>query len=296
MNRERFFRLRLPNSRHGQRTSRRIFTSVGYSISYSTGGRLTRHVDPTLALSWQLAPRLSLYARLQSGFRTGGLAVARGVGRVAEFKSDSINMAEIGLRHLRSGATGVNFSAALSYARWDDIQADLIDRRGQPYTANIGNARIVTAEMTGDWVPVPRVRLDYAALYTVNHVTGALPSTSPFDNQRLPNTPPISAHIGASYTMDAFRGVVRTGGALDYIGRSVLGMGPYLDRDQGRYAVLSGRVEWSRRDLTLWLSADNITDSRGNRFAFGNQFSAATRTQSTPLRPATIMLGVKITR
>ena len=127
-------------------------------------GRMTRRVDPTLAVSWQLAPRLSVYARYQSGFRTGGLAVARGVGRVAEFKSDSIGMGEVGVRHLREGPTGVDFGAALSYARWRDIQADLIDRRGQPYTANIGDARILTAEVSANWVPVAPLRFDLSAL------------------------------------------------------------------------------------------------------------------------------------
>lgn len=60
--------------------------------------------------------------------------------------------------------------------------------------------------------------------------------------------------------------------------------------------MLSARTEWSRRDLTLWLSADNITDSRGNRFAFGNAFTLANGAQGTPLRPATVMLGFRIER
>ena len=89
---------------------------------------------------------------------------------------------------------------------------------------------------------------------------------------------------------------MRVSGAVDYIGRSVLGTGHYLDIEQGRYAVVSVRTEWTRRDLTLWLAADNITDSRGNRFAFGNPFTLANRDQRTPLRPATITLGVKIER
>lgn len=259
-------------------------------------GRLTRRVDPTLALSWRLAPSLSVYGRYQSGFRTGGLAVARGIGRVAEFKSDSIGMGEIGVRRLRQGAAGVGFNAALSYARWRNIQADLIDRRGQPYTSNIGDARILTAELSADWVPITPLRFDLSALYTVNRVTGPLASTSPASNQRLPNTPPFSAHAGISYRWDAFGGTMRSSGALDYIGRSVLGTGRYLDFAQGRYAVLAARTEWSRRDLTLWLSADNITNSSGNRFAYGNAFSLAARAQSTPLRPATVMLGMKIER
>ncbi|MFX5734386.1 TonB-dependent receptor, partial [Acinetobacter baumannii] len=39
-------------------------------------GRATRRVDPTLGLSWLIDKRTAVFARLQSGYRTGGLAVA----------------------------------------------------------------------------------------------------------------------------------------------------------------------------------------------------------------------------
>jgi len=259
-------------------------------------GRVTRRVDPTLALSWQLAPRISIYARYQSGFRTGGLAVARGIGRVAEFKSDRIEMGEVGVRRLREGTTGVDVSAALSYARWHDIQADLIDRRGQPFTANIGNARILTAEVSANWAPVAPLRFDLSALYTANRVIGPFASSSHIHNRRLPDTPPFSAHGGFNYSWSALGGVMRLGAAIDHIGRSVLGSGRNFDIGQGRYTAVSARAEWTRRDLTLWLAGDNLTNGRGNRFAFGNPFTLANRDQRTPLRPAMVMLGMKIER
>ena len=43
-------------------------------------GRSSQRVDPTLALSWQLAPQLALFSRFQTGYRTGGLAVAAAQG------------------------------------------------------------------------------------------------------------------------------------------------------------------------------------------------------------------------
>lgn len=99
-------------------------------------GRSTQRFDPTIALSYRIAPELAAFARYQTGFRTGGLAVAQGIGRVANYDPDSIRFAEIGLRRLRSGVRGVSFAISGSTAAWSNIQADLINRRGQPYTTD----------------------------------------------------------------------------------------------------------------------------------------------------------------
>jgi len=40
------------------------------------------------------------------------------------------------------------------------------------------------------------------------------------------------------------------------------------------------------------LDLDNIMDTRGNRFSFGNPFTVDERNQVTPLRPRTVRLGV----
>ena len=95
-------------------------------------GRSTTRVDPTFGFSWLLGGDWTLFGRYQSGFRTGGLAVAAGVGRVANFESDSIQMVEAGLRHVRRGVTGVSASVSLSHAHWRAIQADLLNRGASP--------------------------------------------------------------------------------------------------------------------------------------------------------------------
>ncbi|MET0138319.1 MAG: TonB-dependent receptor, partial [Sphingobium sp.] len=88
----------------------------------------TRRTDPTAALAWRVAPHGLLYARVQTSYRNGGMAVERGVGRVANFAADSIVMGEAGVRRLRSGTRGLSASMAVSYTHWADIQADLITR------------------------------------------------------------------------------------------------------------------------------------------------------------------------
>lgn len=75
-------------------------------------GPATRHVDPTIAVSWRAASQTSVYARLQTSYRNGGVSVARGVGRIADFASDDVIMGEVGIRHLRQGTYGLSFSGA----------------------------------------------------------------------------------------------------------------------------------------------------------------------------------------
>lgn len=258
-------------------------------------GRATRRIDPTLAASWLIGPRFALFARLQSGYRTGGLAVASGIGRVQDFGSDSISVVETGMRKQRTGATGLELTVAASYARWRDIQADLYSRRGQPYTVNIGNADIIGLEATGDWVPVRGLHANFAFLYTHNVVDGPLAQSSTRANRRLPETPAFAGNAGLSYRWtlrDASTLSVGTSGR--YVGRSVLGTGDFLDVSQGKYAVLDADLAWHWRKFDVTLAGDNLTNATANRFSLGNPLILASRQQTTPLRPRNIRLGVSV--
>jgi outer membrane receptor protein involved in Fe transport len=255
-------------------------------------GRSTRRLDPTAAFSWRLAPRLALFGRFQTGYRTGGIAVARGVGRVADFRPDSIVVGELGIRRLREGDTGLSLSASLSTAHWTEIQADLINRRGQPYTANIGDARIHAAEASADWVPIRGLRITASALYTRNRVTNTTDPVLNPANRRLPETPPFAGTAAMSYEWwVGAESVLHAGMTGSYFGRSVLGTGDLLDISQGRYAVVGLNGGWRWRQFETTLTVDNLTNARANRFAFGNPFTIAARDQVTPLRPFNVRLG-----
>lgn len=255
-------------------------------------GRLSRRFDPTLALSWQLAPDLALFARFQTGYRTGGLAVAAGVGRVADYRSDAITVGEIGIRKVRAGTTGLAFSGSASIARWRNIQADLINRRGQPYTDNIGDARIEAVEGTADWVPIAGLHAETSFLLTNNEVSGPVADQSADKNRRLPETPPFAGHWGLSYEWTMRRIVPRIGLSANYVGRSVLGTGDLLDVSQGNYWLLGLSAGVRRGRLRVDLAIDNLTNSTASRFAYGNPFSLTYRDQTTPLRPRNARLGI----
>ncbi len=216
----------------------------------SEGGFPLRRIQPAIAFSWLFAPRTAGFARFQTGYRTGGIAVARGIGRIANFRPDSISVGEIGLRRERSGTRGISISTALSLARWKDIQADLFSRRAQPYTDNIGEATIVAVEATGDWIPLDRLRAGFAMLWTWNRTSGELAGTSLAENRHLPDTPPFSGNLQLEYQWSAGGGHhFELGSAARYVGRSVLGTGSFLDLSQGDYLTLSAAATWRWRNL-----------------------------------------------
>jgi outer membrane receptor protein involved in Fe transport len=258
-------------------------------------GRSTRRFDPTVAFAWRLAPTLTAFGRAQSGYRTGGLAVARGIGRVADFQSDSIRMGEVGLRWLRRGETGLSATSAFSIARWTSIQADIINRRGLPYTDNIGDAEIEAFEGTLDWVPVRGVSAVVNFLQTYNRTRGEVAASSTPAHRRLPETPPfaLSGELGYGWRVGS-DDRLKLAGTLVRVGRSVLGTGDLLDIDQGKYMAIGGSIRWQRGRYELSLVGENLSNSHGNLFAQGNPFDIALRDLTTPLRPANVRLGARV--
>jgi outer membrane receptor protein involved in Fe transport len=249
-------------------------------------------VDPTIAVNYRISDELTTYARFQTGYRTGGLAVARTVGRVAEFDRDEIVMGEVGFRLGRPGVRRISVDGAVAYAHWKNIQADLFDRRGQPFTINLGDARILSIEGNVDWQPLPGLRAKLSALYASNEVTGPLADTSVRNNRRLAQVPSIAGSGSLAYGWTAGRrSGFEIGSSVDFVGRAVLGTGDYLDVSHPAYGILGAHLRWSRGPLVTTLAADNLLDSRADRFPFGNPFALGQRTQTTPVRPMTVRLG-----
>lgn len=250
--------------------------------------------DPTIAASWRLGGDTAAFARVQTGYRTGGIAVSRSVGRVAAFTPDSILVGEVGLRKEGGRAAKFTGSTTVSFARWRNIQADLFGRRGQPFTANIGDANILALEANAAWQPARGVVARMALLYTENQVFGPLADLSVKANRRLPETPPFAGNVSLAYiwgTRASSWGVRATG---RYVGRSVLGTGDFLDVSQGDYATLDLGGRWSAGKLTATLTVDNVTDASANVFALGNPLTLAARNQATPLRPRSVRLGLAL--
>jgi outer membrane receptor protein involved in Fe transport len=251
-------------------------------------GDVTRRFDPTLALAWRVADDATVYARVQTGFRTGGLAVARNVGRTAAFAPDALRFAELGFRRQPARPSQPAFNVALGHARWVRVQADLIDRRGRPYTANLGDADILTLEASASWRPVQPLTLSAALLATRarQRVAATLPNAGAL--QRVTQTPAFSATAGAAWAGQGWNADVE----LRRIGPSSIAGGDTAPVDQGGFTVVDANLSVPVGPWTVRVSAANLTDVRGNRFAYGNPLSFGRTPQATPLQPATLRVGV----
>ena len=287
-----------------------VVATVGGRLEYAhlVGRPLDRAADvgeprrdeiavlPSLSLSWCVDPRVMLFSRYQEGLRPGGLSVIPGQGApptVERFHGDSLASIEGGVKLLPDAADILRASLTLSYARWENIQADLVDRKGLPFTANIGNGRMLGAEAELSLRPARGLSLTAALFANDSRLTYAVPGATVANSQELPNV----AHLGASGRAD-FRQDLGGGWQLDltasarYTGHSRLGIQPDLYIRQGNYVLSSASARLGTAHWGMSLQVDNLLDESGNTFALGNPFDVAAGRQMVPLRPRTVRFGV----
>jgi outer membrane receptor protein involved in Fe transport len=245
---------------------------------------------PSASVTYAPSDAILLYARYQSGFRPGGVAILSGV--VERYRSDRTNTLEAGVRvrgplglPLEATATGV-------YTRWRDVQADLIDLGNLPRTANVGDARIYTADLSLVARPRPDLRIEAAAVWNDSLITNRLPGIIYAPESPLPNVARLVLRVGAEYqrSLPGSR-QLSLSAAARYTGKSILGVGYLLDAPQGGWTEvgLTGRLTSGRRSLTATIS--NLLGMRGNRFALGSPFLLQQQQQSTPLQPRTLRVA-----
>lgn len=270
-----------------------------------TAQRSQTIVLPGASALVDVARRTRLFLRYQQGFRPGGLAIESDY--VRQFRNDRVATIEAGVRH---GSSRADLSVTVARASWRDIQADFIDGRGLPSTANIGNGRLWTLEATGTLRPVGGLRLEGAVSYNDGRIeepsrrllaliaTPDLPPGSPAMRaqasarlEQIPNIAKVTARAGASYHHDLRAAGLTVDGWLRYVGSSRLGVGPVLGQRQGSYldTEVTARLGFAKFGVTAGVT--NLLDTRGNRFALGTPFATG-RDQVTPLRPRTVRIGL----
>lgn len=251
--------------------------------------------SPTLALNWHPSAKFSAFFHYQQGYRAGGLAVAPSGSALEsrKFATDDLIMGEFGIRLGQREQGRLSIRAAIFYADWNDIQADLIDRSGLPYTANIGSGRIYGLDGDIVWRPSRTLAITASAFLNNSDLYAPEPEFMAAGDRTLPNVARTGARAVATWRREIASGITFTGEAsLRHVGTSRLGVGPLLDIPQGNYVVgdIGGQLGFGRFGVSLDLT--NLGDVRGNSFAFGNPFGLAERNQMTPLRPRTIRLGL----
>lgn len=272
----------------------------------SEPGRTERRFLPSASLVARPFDGLTLYARYQQGFRPGGLSVTS--QQVHFYRHDLLASAELGFRFGKPRSDRVDLTGSITRTRWTDIQADYLDPSGLPLTDNIGDGRIWSVSMGGGWKFAPGWRaeagfawndgkitnpsLAYQAIIMANAVVIGRDGLNAIGTMRIPNIAKVIGRVALDWTHSLPGGrELQANLYARYVGHSRLGVGPRLGERQGDYfdSGLLVRLKDGQRGYSL--SVVNLTDSVGNRFAFGAPILTDS-SQLTPLRPRTVRLGI----
>jgi outer membrane receptor protein involved in Fe transport len=259
--------------------------------------RTERRMLPSASILVRPFDGLSLYARYQQGFRPGGLSIANDTVRF--YKRDLLGTAEVGFRFGRPRTDRVDLAGSLIWSRWSDIQADFLDATGLPVTDNIGDGRVWSATVNGgvrinrEWRVEAGVAWNDGRITRPSATLTALTAASfGRDDMSIPNIAKVVGRAAIDFERDiGFGRRVELNLYGRYVGTSRLGIGSRLGQQQGDYFDSGLVARLVGKGWAMSLSATNLADQVGNRFAFGAPVLMGEE-QLTPLRPRTVRLGL----
>ncbi|TPG21722.1 TonB-dependent receptor [Sphingomonas koreensis] len=246
-------------------------------------------VAPSLSVAWQPAKGHYFFLRYARALRPGGIAAGAGDAQ-GHFDSDELESLEGGTRAMLDGGA-LELTASTYYANWHDIQSDYLLGNGLISTRNAGQARIIGGDARIDW----SIGRGWTLSLGANAEQAELVSTADgvrLDDRRLPVVPNVTLRGRVGYRFDLTDWTIRLAGQGNYVGSARLSFDPDLDRQMGNYAVfaISSSATMGRWSVTARL--DNLFDTAGDSFAFGNPFSIRDAPQFTPLRPRTMVVSL----
>lgn len=256
---------------------------------------------PKLVLSFAPAPSVLVYAQAAEGYRSGGFNTALLPGQVFDtaggepqrrYDGDELWSFEAGAKAtLLDGR--LRLRAAAFQSLWKNIQSDQLLPSGLPYTANLGDGRNLGVEFEGSYAR-GGLRLDASFLFDNPELESVNPAFPGRKDLGLAGVPKSSASVSASYERP-----LRPGwrGGLDlrvaYVGPSRLSFDASTAPAMGDYATARAAIRLQSDRLSLGLAVDNLLDSAGDTFAYGNPFSLKIARQTTPQRPRTLSLELR---
>ena len=249
-------------------------------------------VTPSATLSWHRDDLGLVWLRYASAVRP--VAISRTAAPDdARIPGDELQSLELGWR-LRLAGDRVNVHGAVFGSTWEHLRSDTVGSDGLLGTVDAGNAVNFGVEFGGDYT-MASTAIEFGGTLQRARLTSESSATN-LDraDRRLPVVPDISGHVGVTRTLVLFRLPASVYATARYTGRTRLSFDPLLDRPAGRYAtadvggsITHGAARWS-------IDVTNLFDSRGNSFGFGNPFTLATTTQTVPVRPRAVMVGLRV--
>ncbi len=271
-------------------TTADISVSTPFAPRFFDQARTFNGVSPKISLQRESATGDLVYALISEGYRPGGFN-SSGFFPIRQsrttFQPDRLRNYEVGFKARRLDGR-LTVRAAAYYGDWSNIQTDQYRASGLPFTANVGDARIVglEAEIGYEWP-------SGFALQANGLISDAKVRNPNFDfaaqvSTDLPGVPQTSAGLLAVYQRPLARQVdLRLVAEASYVGRTSLSFDAALPPQTDPYLRLSLAAELAYDAWRLSAYVNNPLDDKADTFAYGNPFSFGQVRQVTPQRPRT---------
>jgi len=250
---------------------------------------------PTFALGYRLNDDWYAYTRYHEGFRAGGSTIVVddiNDPDIENFDADEVTFYEIGIRGTFPALSITQFNFSLSYADWENIQSDLIDENGFPFTTNVGNGEIYSVNLSLTAEPWDGFEVETRAFLSRSD-TIAIEQGAVGEEGEFPNIPELGITLTARQSLfEREQSNLRIGADYTFVGESVLAPQPNLELDQGNLSMVSAWLDYRLGHNRLTLTIRNLFDESNNRFSFGNPFTVLEQEQATPLQPRTFSIAV----
>ncbi|MCP5213693.1 MAG: TonB-dependent receptor [Pseudomonadales bacterium] len=214
-------------------------------------------IDGRLALNWQAAEDIMLYASITTGFKSGGFTGSATTLAVATtpFDDESALSYEVGFKSLLLDKS-LQLNVTAFFTDYEDLQVTRFftpagnNQLGQFFTENAGEAEISGLEVEVLWLPMEGLEIggSYAYLDTeYTDFTGTIDSGgNDFSGNDLRQSPPNTVNVFAKYTMNLSDDIGSISAKVDYRYQDL----SFYDPDESlttsipQYRIWNGRIAW----------------------------------------------------
>ncbi|MEM8762227.1 MAG: TonB-dependent receptor [Bacteroidota bacterium] len=271
----------------------RVFTSPAFPEGSFAESATFDAFSPKVALGYQAADDVFLFANVARGFRPGGVNTFVSDVENAPFDPESTWNYEVGLKtNLIENRLKFNLTAFL--INYSDQQIfTILDLEAFDFgTDNIGESRSYGLELESQWAATRGLNFTLNLGYlnteitdyiTINPATG-LPVD--FEGNDLPNSPEFSGNLNVNYIQPLSK-KINLETSLDYnyqsdmffdFGQFPTEGAPTPENQllQEAYGLLNGRIGLTSKNLDFFIWGKNITDEEYFSYGYGiGGFNAA---------------------
>lgn len=264
-----------------------LFTVTGNATpSYDSSASSQSGVNPKVNLSYQPNSDLTFYVEAAKGFRPGGVNIAAPpactIHPSLAYQPDSIWDYEGGEKaRFLDGRLTVN--ADVYYIVWKNIQEELNQTCGFPYTQNVGEAVSYGPEIELTFKPLPHLATSLSATYTQaylkkvdSNVLGTIGSTTALGpGLKLDNVPHYTINASATYDFpvsESYRILARLAGTVTGPAYDI----SYYTQELPGYTLLNARIGLLGGAFVPYIFVDNLANKHAVTTIDTQEWSIAT--------------------